>query len=375
MITNQEQRDNELLYILSEGLSEYLQGYTYEQGGPAFDTLETASLNLPLEFGRQGFNEGGLTGVVSTVSNVAGKVGELYSGIDPALTSGLSLAVNIASKSNPVSIALGTANFLSAVTKGTTITGAIMNAITDPTAYTGIIEDPVTGQPTTQSGRFGLMSMKSGETPDLSFSKGPPAGFTGTGGTNPATIPISVQDIAAEEAAGQGVAPGGAATTSGEDAPGATGTGATGVAAESGFGDPSTGDVSAGDTSADGDIGPQGGRASGGEIKGYQEGDLVEDDQADTQLDDLGLGPIGIVDDPDGTTGVADDLEMDLPDKSYVLNAEAVKLAGVGPINTMIKKAIDIAIEDGVDLPSEINTAEKIPIRISKGEAVLPHPL
>ena len=38
-------------------------------------------------------------------------------------------------------------------------------------------------------------------------------------------------------------------------------------------------------------------------------------------------------------------------------------------------KNIDLAIEDGVDLPSEIKTAEKVPIRISKGEAALPHPL
>jgi len=113
----------------------------------------------------------------------------------------------------------------------------------------------------------------------------------------------------------------------------------------------------------------------GGQIKGYQEGDLVVPEQADTQLDTLGLGPIGIVDDPDGTTGVADDLEMDLPDKSYVLNAEATNESGKVSINKMIKEAIDMAIADGIDLPNEIKTAEKVPIKISKGEAAIPYPL
>ena len=128
------------------------------------------------------------------------------------------------------------------------------------------------------------------------------------------------------------------------------------------------GDSGVGDSGDDG----TGEWKRGGVIKGYQEGDLVEDQQADTQLDGLGLGPLGVINDPDGTTGVADDLDMDLPVGSYVLNAEAVKLAGVVSVNKMIKEAIDLAIEDGVDLPAEIKTAEKIPLKISKGEGAIP---
>ena len=79
MITNQEQRDNELLYLLSEGLSEYLQGYKLEQGGPAFDTLETASLNLTPELGRQGFKKGG--GIGEVVSDISDTVSEISSNV------------------------------------------------------------------------------------------------------------------------------------------------------------------------------------------------------------------------------------------------------------------------------------------------------
>ena len=132
------------------------------------------------------------------------------------------------------------------------------------------------------------------------------------------------------------------------------------------------------DASDDGGIGV----ASGGQIKGHQDGEQVlsepiapSEEQADTELDDLGIGPVGVVNDPEGTTITADDLDLELPDKSYVLNAEAVELTGKVSINKMIKEAIDLAIEDGVDLPVEIKTAEKVPIRISQGEAVLPHPL
>jgi len=173
-------------------------------------------------------------------------------------------------------------------------------------------------------------------------------GYTGHGSGGAQTNTGNISNTAAADAVSMGVSAGPSAG-SGDDA---------GTGAGSGTG------IGGGDA-----------WKHGGQIKGYREGDLIEDDQADTQLDDLGLGPIGIVDDPDGTTGVADDLEMDLPDKSYVLNAEATNESGKVSINKMIKEAIDMAIADGVDLPSEIKTAEKVPIKISKGEAAIPYPL
>ena len=66
---------------------------------------------------------------------------------------------------------------------------------------------------------------------------------------------------------------------------------------------------------------------------------------------------------------------MELPVGSYVLNEEAVNLAGVVSVNKMIREAVDLAIEDGADLPAEIKTAEKIPLKISQGEGAIPKPL
>jgi len=113
---------------------------------------------------------------------------------------------------------------------------------------------------------------------------------------------------------------------------------------------------------------------AGGQIKGYQEGDLVVPEQADTELDIEGLGPMGLVDDIDGeqVTGVADDLEMQLPEGSYVLNAHTVELVGVRDLNEMVKEAISIAIESDLPLPKEVDATDKVPIKISNGEFVIP---
>ena len=110
-----------------------------------------------------------------------------------------------------------------------------------------------------------------------------------------------------------------------------------------------------------------------------QEGGEIEvqppmEEQADTQLDMAGLGPLGLVDDIEGETitGVADDLEMELPEGSYVLNAHTVELVGVKDLNTMIKDAITIAVESGYKLPKEVDPTKKVPIQISNGEFVVP---
>ena len=110
-----------------------------------------------------------------------------------------------------------------------------------------------------------------------------------------------------------------------------------------------------------------------------QEGGEIEtqpsmEEQADTQLDIAGLGPLGLVDDMDGEkqTGVADDLPMDLPEGSYVLNAHAVELIGVKDLNQIIKDAITIAVEAGYDLPKKVDPTKKVPIQISNGEFVIP---
>jgi len=84
-----------------------------------------------------------------------------------------------------------------------------------------------------------------------------------------------------------------------------------------------------------------------------------------------------LVNDPDGEarTGVADDLEMELEEDSYVLNADTVNLVGIRDLNTMVKDAINVALESGIKLPREVDPTKKVPIRISRNEFVIPAPL
>lgn len=131
-------------------------------------------------------------------------------------------------------------------------------------------------------------------------------------------------------------------------------------------------------TSGEGSEGPgEGiGVASGGQIKEYRLGDLVED-TADTTLEDNVLGPMGLVADIDGETktGIADDLPLELEEGSYVLNADAVELAGAEDLNTKIKEAIKVAAQSDEPLPKGIDPTKRVPIKISNGEFVIPKAL
>ena len=140
-----------------------------------------------------------------------------------------------------------------------------------------------------------------------------------------------------------------------------------------GYSTPSDTDTDA-DTDADADMGPEGGMLqAGGQIKGYQEGAMVEE-QADTTMDAAGLGPMGLVDDMDGdqVTGVADDLNMETEEGAYVLNADAVELIGLKDLNKLVKDAIEIAVESDIPIPKQIDPTKKVPIKISNGEFVIP---
>jgi len=409
-MTSRIEQQNNALYLFGETLSEYLQGASYGRTTPSFDSLESVSLdfgrpdivrrqraseNLPEQ--REGYVVGGfVTDAIESVTGVdLGPVGAAAIGLTANVVSG-----------NPIGIALGLTNVAVAAITGQTIGQQIglTQALENPVQTVDDfllnlpfeIENAATGQITTQSGRQAISDTqgeRGGKADDLSFGRGPPTGFLGTTG-RPSPEQVTVQQaeeqVVSDPAGEAEAAIGEISSLSEQDQNVATetlGLGDTGnvsdaaaaaaanaAAAVANVSD-TEGGVAASDGGDDGTADSTAAFYTGGDIKGYQEGDLVEDDQADTQLDDLGLGPLGIVNDTDGTTGVADDLEMDLPDGSYVLNAEAVELAGVGPINTIIKKAIDLAIEDGVDLPNEIKTAEKVPIRISKKEAVFPEAL
>ena len=115
-------------------------------------------------------------------------------------------------------------------------------------------------------------------------------------------------------------------------------------------------------------------------IQHLQTGGDVEN--AETDYGSNANVPMGVVDDPDGApspfsggTGVEDDLDMDVEAGSYVLNAEAVQLIGISDINAVIRDAYSIAAALGKPMPQDYDPQNKVPIRISNGEAVIPKSL
>ena len=132
-----------------------------------------------------------------------------------------------------------------------------------------------------------------------------------------------------------------------------------------------------------GDIGDTSSMNTGGRvgalIQHLRTGGDVEN--AETNMGNANI-PMGIVNDPDGApspfsggTGVEDDLDMDVEAGSYVLNAESVQLIGISDINAVIRDAYSIAAALGQPMPQDYDPQNKVPIRISNGEAVIPKPL
>ena len=115
------------------------------------------------------------------------------------------------------------------------------------------------------------------------------------------------------------------------------------------------------------------------EPQAAQEGGPIQN--AETDLETR-VGPMGVINDSDGSPGpslggegVADDLTMEVPEGSYILNSDAVSLIGISDINTVIRDAYTIAAALGQELPADYDPQNKVPIRISNGEAVIPAPL
>jgi len=69
----------------------------------------------------------------------------------------------------------------------------------------------------------------------------------------------------------------------------------------------------------------------------------------------------------------ADDVAMKVPEGSYVLNYMAVNLAGDDYIIKMLKDARKIAVKQGVNITeTESTSKDKVDIRISNGEVIIP---
>ena len=204
---------------------------------------------------------------------------------------------------------------------------------------------------------FGDQSYDTSDTDTDDEDEGNQGAEAGTSSTGVATGPAGSDDTAAQWGGYDGSDQGG-------------GTGDTG-----GLGDVGTEGFGA-DTAA---AGLNTGGRIGALIQHLQTGGDVEN--AETDLGNANV-PMGVVDDPDGApspfsggTGVEDDLDMDVEAGSYVLNAEAVQLIGISDINAVIRDAYSIAAALGKPMPQDYDPQNKVPIRISNGEAVIPKAL
>lgn len=77
---------------------------------------------------------------------------------------------------------------------------------------------------------------------------------------------------------------------------------------------------------------------------------------------------------PEGMT-VADDVPMEVPEGTFVLNAAAVEFMGSADVKTMILEAISEAEKQGVDIQQENSTIPKedlISLVVSRGEVIIP---
>lgn len=111
--------------------------------------------------------------------------------------------------------------------------------------------------------------------------------------------------------------------------------------------------------------------------EGYATGSVVgqQEPQGDTVVD----SPIGFVggtpeSTPDGLT-VRDDVPVDVDEKTFVINAAAVEIAGSQDIKDMLVEAIEEAKRQGIDIAqkiSKIDTEREMSLLVSRGEVLVP---
>ena len=195
-------------------------------------------------------------------------------------------------------------------------------------------------------------------------------------------------DTGNENEGDQGAAAGTSAGSSGTGS-GRGGTGSSGSLG-GGYDSSDSGSSSGSDSSGSGGAGDAPGAADSSQPfqTGGRIGALIqhlqtggEAENADTNMEVANV-PMGVVSDADGApgpfsggTGVEDDLDMEVEAGSYVLNAEAVQLIGISDINEVIRDAYAIAVALGKEVPADYDPQNKVPIRISNGEAVIPKAL
>jgi len=131
-----------------------------------------------------------------------------------------------------------------------------------------------------------------------------------------------------------------------------------------------------GSRGVDENVGPGGQRSSSDTF--FAEGGEVPPDQVPpgnapvaAQAGFVGEEPEGL---PEGMT-VADDVPLEVPEGTFVINAPAVEFAGSEDIKKMILEAMEEAEKQGVDIKQEnatISKEELVSLVVSKGEVIIP---
>lgn len=110
--------------------------------------------------------------------------------------------------------------------------------------------------------------------------------------------------------------------------------------------------------------------AEGGEADA-QVPEMAQNAPTATQAAFVGGQPEGI---PNGET-VADDVPMDVPEGTFVLNAAAVEFMGSADVKKMILEAMQEAEKQGIDIEKQNSTIPKedlVSLVVSKGEVIIP---
>jgi hypothetical protein len=115
--------------------------------------------------------------------------------------------------------------------------------------------------------------------------------------------------------------------------------------------------------------------AYGGKIEKMAEGGVVQGQAPQQQ----GMGPSGFVGkDPEQVAEsqtVADDVAMEVPEGTFVLNAAAVEFAGSADVKKMLVNAMGEAKRQGLDISTNDNTMsndDAVSLLVSQGEVVIP---
>ena len=115
--------------------------------------------------------------------------------------------------------------------------------------------------------------------------------------------------------------------------------------------------------------------AYGGEIQKMAEGGVVQEQAPQEQV----TGPAGFVgQNPEQVAEsqtVADDVAMEVPEGTFVLNAAAVEFAGSADIKKMLVNAMGEAKRQGLDISTNDNTMsndDAVSLLVSQGEVVIP---